>query len=53
MSKDEYEKIILHGAQQIMQSKTDMIDFGININIDSLIEEGIEKNRLVNEQADQ
>ena len=43
LSKDEYEKIILHGAQQIMQAKTDMVSWGggTDLNIDAMIEEGL------------
>lgn len=44
LNKEEYEKIILHGAQQIMTAKTDMVSFGADIDIDTLIAEGLEKN---------
>ena len=39
-SKEEYEKILLHGATQIMNAKHDRIEEK-DINIDKLIEEGL------------
>ena len=46
MSKDEYEKIIMHGAAKIMAAKTESVTFEpAEIDIEALIAEGIEKNR--------
>ena len=53
LNKEEYEKIILHGAQKIMTAKTDMVSMGADFDIETLIAEGLEKNKQVNEQADQ
>ena len=48
MSKDEYEKIIMHGAAKIMAAKTESVTFeAAEIDLESLIAEGIEKNRLM------
>ena len=41
LSKDEYEKILLHGAATIMRQKNDKVFSSAgDINIDKLIEEG-------------
>ena len=53
LNKEEYEKIILNGANKILAAKTDMVNFGVDIDIETLIEEGLEKNRQVQELADQ
>jgi hypothetical protein len=52
LNKEEYEKIILNGANKILAAKTDMVNFGVDIDIETLIEEGLEKNRQVQELAD-
>ena len=49
LNKEEYEKIILHGAQKIMTAKTDMVSMGADFDIETLIAEGLEKNKQVNE----
>lgn len=54
LSKDEYEKIMLHGANQIMAAKTDMVSLDTaadEIDIEALIEEGLEKNRKMVKMA--
>ena len=45
MNKSEKEKILLHGAQQIMNAKSGMVAYGEDIDIEELISEGIEKAR--------
>jgi SWI/SNF-related matrix-associated actin-dependent regulator of chromatin subfamily A member 5 len=55
LSKDEYEKVLLHGATNIMQQKSDRIGLdGQNeeIDIDKLIEEGLDKAKKTKEEAD-
>ena len=39
------EKVLLHGAQQIMNAKSESVTFGEDIDIEELISEGIEKAR--------
>lgn len=41
MSKTEYQKVLLLGAKKIMAAKSDRVDFSENIDIETLIEEGI------------
>lgn len=41
LHKDEYERILLHGAAQVMQAKTDMVEFAMDLDIDALIAEGL------------
>ncbi len=41
MSKAEYQKVLLLGAKKIMAAKSDRVDFSENIDIETLIEEGI------------
>ena len=53
MNKDEYEKIVFHGALKIMAAKTDLVNFGADIDIEALIADGLEKNRMINAQADE
>lgn len=53
LGKDEYEKILLHGANKIMAAKTDMLSVDDDIDIEALIEEGLEKNRKVQEMANE
>ena len=45
MNRSEMEKVLLHGAQQIINAKSDMVAFGEDIDIEELISEGIEKAR--------
>lgn len=52
LSKTEYQKIILNGAQKIMAAKKDMVGFGENIDIEALIEEGIANRNKVQAIAD-
>lgn len=52
LSKDEYEKILLHGAAHIMKAKNDTkVDSTTTLDIDKLIKEGEEKHRQLKEQA--
>ena len=46
MSKNEFEKILMHGAAKMLAAKTEMVSFQ-GIDIDALIEEGIEKSRAL------
>ena len=48
LNKDDYEKLILHGALKIMSAKTEMVTFGEDLDIESLIEQGIQKARETN-----
>jgi SWI/SNF-related matrix-associated actin-dependent regulator of chromatin subfamily A member 5 len=43
LSKEEYEKILIHGAASIMKQKIDRVQLGGELNIDKLIAEGTEK----------
>ena len=52
MSKEEYEMTILHGAQKIMQAKNNRIE-QVEINIDALIQEGIENHKNLLKKADE
>ena len=45
MNRNEMEKVLLHGAQQIINAKSDMVAFGEDIEIEELISEGIERAR--------
>lgn len=45
LNKDEYTKVLLHGAAKIMQQKTDRLDFTHDIDIDKIMSEGREKHR--------
>lgn len=48
ISKDDYERMILHGAQNIIKNKTDVNTS--NLDIDQLVVEGTERHRrLLNE----
>lgn len=54
MSKLEYEQVLLHGAAKIMAQKTGLVAFdSTSLDIEALIEEGIEKNRAIAMEADQ
>lgn len=53
LNKEEYEKIVFHGSMKIMAAKTDMINFGADIDIESLIAEGMERNRIMNTEANE
>ena len=46
------EKVLLHGAQQIMNAKSEMLAFGEDIEIEELISEGIEKARSLKDMAE-
>lgn len=52
LSKEEYEKIIMHGAAEIMQKKK-MALSEQDYDIDKLVEEGIKNANRVKEQAAQ
>ena len=53
LNKTEYQKIIMHGAAQIMAQKQDMVAFdGQNLDIDTLIEEGRAKMEQIVAEAD-
>ena len=51
LSKDEYEKILLHGAAKIMQAKTEKVAAAA-IDVDKLIEQGEENHRRLKEAAE-
>jgi hypothetical protein len=51
VGKDEYEQMILHGADKIMKAKRGFI-VQEEINIDKLIHEGIKSHNLIIEEAD-
>ena len=40
LSKEEYEKILLHGAAHIMRMKNDKVTSSSEIDIDALVKEG-------------
>ena len=46
MSKNEFEKILMHGAAKILAAKTEMVSFQ-GVDIEALIEEGLEKYRTL------
>jgi len=50
ISKEEYQKVILHGAQKILQSK---IEISSNIDIEKLISEGTKQHYLQVKQAEE
>jgi len=50
ISKEEYQKVILHGAQKILQSK---IEISSNIDIEKLISEGTKQHYLQAKQAEE
>jgi len=50
VSKDEYEQIILHGALQIMQAKSTLIEE--DLDVDKIIEEGERRAKELQEEAD-
>ena len=52
MNRTEMEKVLLHGAQQIMNAKSEMLAFGEDIEIEELISEGIEKARSLKDMAE-
>ena len=51
LTKDEYEKILLHGAAKIMQAKTEKVT-AAEIDVDKLIEQGEENHRRLKEAAE-
>ena len=53
LNKDDYEKLILHGALKIMSAKTEMVTFGEDLDIESLIEQGIQKSREIKNQSEE
>ena len=52
LNKDEYEKVLLHGAAKIMQMKTDRLDFTGEIDIDKLMKDGLERCRELQKAAE-
>lgn len=50
LSKEEYEKILIHGAASIMRQKIEKVD-AADIDIDKLIEEGVQKHKQLKAQA--
>ena len=50
LSKGEYEKILIHGAASIMRQKIEKVD-AADIDIDKLIEEGVQKHKQLKAQA--
>jgi len=52
LSKEEYEKILLHGAATIMQRKNEKVTSAGEIDIDKLIKEGVEKHKKLKELAE-
>lgn len=52
LNRDEYEKVLLHGAAKIMQLKTDRLDFTCDIDIDKLMQEGLERCRALQKEAE-
>lgn len=50
IGKEEYEQMILHGADKIMKAKTGVI-IQEEINIDKLIHEGIQNHKAILEEA--
>lgn len=54
LSKDEYEKILLHGAAQIMKQKNETkVNSAEELDIDKLILEGEQKHRALKDEANQ
>lgn len=51
LSKDEYEKILLHGASHIMKQKNEKVNSAIELDIDKLILEGELKHKALKEEA--
>jgi hypothetical protein len=54
LSKEEYEKILLHGAAFIMQMKNNKVGQteGGELDIDQIINEGVEKHRKIKQEAE-
>jgi hypothetical protein len=52
LSKEEYEKVLIHGAATIMKQKIDRVNLLDNINVDQLIEEGVKKHKKLKEEAE-
>ena len=52
LTKDEYEKILLHGAAKIMQQKNQKIASSADIDIEKMIKEGEEAHKKTKELAE-
>lgn len=52
LSKEEYEKVLIHGASTIMKQKVDKVNLLGEIDIDQLIDEGTRKHRALKEEAE-
>lgn len=52
LNKDEYEKVLLHGAAKIMQQKTDRLDFTHDIDIDQIMHDGMQRCKELQKQAE-
>ena len=50
MTKEEYEKILIHGAAEILQQKQQMLSDDGLMDIDAIIEEGERKFALLKEE---
>ena len=51
LTKEEYEKILIHGAAEILQQKQQMLSDDGLMDIDAIIEEGEKKFALLKEEA--
>ena len=51
LSKEEYEKIIIHGAAEILQQKQNKVNEDDECDIEKLIEEGEMKFNQLKEEA--
>ena len=51
LSRDEYEKILLHGAATIMQRKNEKISTGADLDIEKLMKEGEARHQALQEAA--
>ena len=53
MSKAEYQKVLLLGAKKIMDAKCDRVDFTENIDIETLIADGIAQRKQMLAETDE
>ena len=52
LTKDDYDKILMHGASAIMKQKNEKVQASQDIDIDALIEEGIKKHNNLKKEAE-
>lgn len=52
LSKEEYEKVLIHGAATIMKQKIDKVNLLGDINVDELIDQGVKKFKQLKEEAE-